>query len=58
MVEAGLQRAVAQRSLQAWGDDDVPLALEALGEALKKGAAVMSSWDKYKKEVRAGGGGG
>lgn len=34
--------------LQSWGDEDIPELLEALGEALKEQAVVLSSWEKYK----------
>lgn len=54
MVEAGLPKVVAQRSLQTWGDEDIPPVLESVSEALKKGVTTMSSFDKYKKEVMSG----
>jgi hypothetical protein len=54
MVEAGLPKVVAQRSLQSWGDEDVPPVLDALADALKRGAAEMSGFDRYKKEVMSG----
>jgi hypothetical protein len=34
--------------LQSWGDEDIPELLEALSEALKEQAVVLSSWEKYK----------
>ncbi|KAI8462608.1 MAG: armadillo-type protein [Monoraphidium minutum] len=54
MVEAGLPKVVAQRSMQTWGDEDIPPVLESMSEALKRGVTVMSSFDKYKKEVMSG----
>ncbi|WIA28333.1 hypothetical protein OEZ86_010883 [Tetradesmus obliquus] len=54
MVEAGLPKVLATRGLQSWGDEDIPELLEALGEALKEQAVVLSSWEKYKKEVLSG----
>ncbi|KAF6263123.1 vacuolar ATP synthase subunit H [Scenedesmus sp. NREL 46B-D3] len=42
MVEAGLPKVLATRGLQS------------LAEALREQAVVLSSWDKYKKEVLSG----
>eukprot|EP00882_Tetradesmus_deserticola_P003843 GHRQ01004066.1.p1 GENE.GHRQ01004066.1~~GHRQ01004066.1.p1 ORF type:complete len:495 (+),score=256.12 GHRQ01004066.1:223-1707(+) len=54
MVEAGLPKVLATRSLQSWGDEDIPELLESLAAALKEQAVVLSSWEKYKKEVLSG----
>jgi hypothetical protein len=37
--------------MQSWGDEDIPAILDYLSEGLKRGVTVMSSFDKYKKEV-------
>ena len=39
---------------QNWEDEDVTAALEALKEALAANIKLLSSWDKYKKEVLSG----
>ena len=39
---------------QSWEDEDVSAALGALGEALAANIVLLSSWDKYKKEVLSG----
>ncbi|KAK9908193.1 hypothetical protein WJX75_004047 [Coccomyxa subellipsoidea] len=54
MVEAALPKVVQQRLLQNWEDEDVTAALEALKEALAANIKLLSSWDKYKKEVLSG----
>ena len=38
-------------ALQNWEDEDVGAALEALEERLAANIVLLSSWDKYKKEV-------
>ena len=40
--------------MQSWEDEDVPALLEDLGEALAANIKLLSSWDKYKKEVLSG----
>ncbi|BDA44912.1 V-type proton ATPase subunit H [Coccomyxa sp. Obi] len=54
MVEAGLPKVVQQRLVQNWEDEDVTAALEALKEALAANIKLLSSWEKYKKEVLSG----
>lgn len=44
----------ASCSVQSWEDEDVPAMLEDLGEALAANIKLLSSWDKYKKEVLSG----
>ena len=39
---------------QSWEDEDVAAALDALGESLAANIVLLSSWDKYKKEVLSG----
>jgi V-type H+-transporting ATPase subunit H len=39
---------------QNWEDEDVTAALEALAESLAANILLLSSWDKYKKEVLSG----
>ncbi|CAL5229877.1 g13289 [Coccomyxa viridis] len=53
-VEAGLPKVVQQRLLQNWEDEDVGTALEWLKEKLADDIKLLSSWDKYKKEVLSG----
>ncbi|CAK0784291.1 hypothetical protein CVIRNUC_007495 [Coccomyxa viridis] len=53
-VEAGLPKVVQQRLLQSWEDEDVAAALEWLKEKLAEDIKLLSSWDKYKKEVLSG----
>ena len=40
--------------MQSWEDEDIPVLLEELGEALAANIRLLSSWDKYKKEVLSG----
>lgn len=40
--------------LQSWGDEDIPDLLSALDEQLAADIVVLSSWEKYKKEVLGG----
>lgn len=42
----------AHTRTQSWGDEDIPPVLEYMSDALKKGVTTMSSFEKYKKEVR------
>jgi V-type H+-transporting ATPase subunit H len=39
---------------QSWGDEDIPEVLASLDEKLKENMVVLSSFDKYKKEVLSG----
>lgn len=41
-------------ALQSWEDEDVAAALEWLKEKLAEDIKLLSSWDKYKKEVLSG----
>ena len=41
-------------ALQSWEDEDVAAALEWLKERLAEDIKLLSSWDKYKKEVLSG----
>jgi len=54
MVEAGLPKVLATRAMQSWGDEDIPEVLSSLDEKLKENMVVLSSFDKYKKEVLSG----
>ncbi|MEW5299224.1 MAG: hypothetical protein WDW36_002259 [Sanguina aurantia] len=54
MVEAGLPKIVATRQLQTWGDSDIPELLSYLDESLKAGMTVLSSFERYRKEVLSG----
>ena len=38
--------------LQNWEDEDVKAALEEISKALADNIQLLSSWDKYRKEVR------
>lgn len=40
--------------MQSWEDEDVTALLEDLSEALAANIKLLSSWDKYKKEVLSG----
>ncbi len=40
--------------VQNWEDEDVTAALEAMKEALAANIKLLSSWEKYKKEVLSG----
>ena len=40
--------------MQSWEDEDVAAALEWLKEKLAEDIKLLSSWDKYKKEVLSG----
>eukprot|EP00884_Botryococcus_braunii_P018942 jgi/Botrbrau1/5731/Bobra.0134s0007.1 len=53
-VEAGLPKVVAQRLLQTFEDEDVSSTLEWLKERLAENIRLLSSWDKYKKEILTG----
>jgi V-type H+-transporting ATPase subunit H len=54
MVEAGLQKVVAQRLTHKWDDDELTAALEWLREQLDSNIQLLSSFEKYKKEVLSG----
>lgn len=54
MVEAGLPKCLATRGLQTWGDPDVPELITSVEEALRAGMQVLSSFEKYRKEVASG----
>lgn len=54
MVDAGLPKVVATRQLQSWGDEDIVEMLEYMDQKLKEGIQVLSSFEKYKKEVLSG----
>lgn len=54
MVEAGLPKIVATRQMQSWGDEDMVEILEYMEQKLKEGIQVLSSFDKYRKEVMSG----
>ena len=40
--------------LQNWEDEDVKAVLEELSKGLADNIQLLSSWDKYRKEVRLG----
>jgi len=44
----------ARARAQSWEDEDMPALLEDLGGALADNIRLLSSWDKYKKEVLSG----
>ncbi|GFH26724.1 v-type proton ATPase subunit H [Haematococcus lacustris] len=54
MVDAGLQKIVITKQMQAWGDDDIVELLKYMDEQLKHGIKVLSNFDKYKREVASG----
>jgi len=54
MVELGLPKVVATRSLQSWGDEDMPDLLIWLDEELCDHIQTLSSFEKYRKEVLSG----
>lgn len=54
VVEKGLPKAVANRALQNWDDQDIPELLEWMEEHLQEGIATLSSFERYKKELLAG----
>lgn len=54
MVDAGLPKVVFTRKLQSWGDEDIVEILDYMDERLKEGIQVLSSFEKYKKEVLSG----
>lgn len=39
---------------QNWEDEDIPATLEELKESLADNIKLLSSWEKYKKEVLSG----
>ncbi|GAB4821778.1 hypothetical protein N2152v2_008824 [Parachlorella kessleri] len=54
VVDKGLPKAVANRLLQNWDDEDIPLLLEWVDEQLAEGILQLSSFERYKKELLAG----
>uniref|UniRef100_A0A7S3RAK0 V-type proton ATPase subunit H n=1 Tax=Dunaliella tertiolecta TaxID=3047 RepID=A0A7S3RAK0_DUNTE len=54
MVDSGLHKIVATRQLQSWGDEDVPELLTTMEDKLRHGIQMMSSFDKYRKELMSG----
>ncbi|KAF5825997.1 armadillo-type protein [Dunaliella salina] len=54
MVDSGLHKIVVTRQLQSWGDEDVPELLTTMDDKLRHGIQMMSSFDKYRKELLSG----
>lgn len=54
VVEKGLPKALSNRALQHWDDQDIPELLEWMGEHLQEGIATLSSFERYKKELLGG----
>ncbi|KAL3157490.1 hypothetical protein ABBQ32_011954 [Trebouxia sp. C0010 RCD-2024] len=51
MVEAGLPKVVQQRKTQLKDDEELGGALDSLDVSLKENIQMLSSFEKYKKEV-------
>jgi hypothetical protein len=54
LIESGLPRIVRIRSAQSFADEDVPVLLEKLDEALSTRVVAMSNFDRYRVEALAG----
>ncbi|EFN53238.1 hypothetical protein CHLNCDRAFT_32265 [Chlorella variabilis] len=54
VVEKGLPKALSNRALQHWDDQDIPDLLDWMGEHLQAGIATISSFERYKKELLGG----
>ncbi|KAK9813607.1 hypothetical protein WJX73_010348 [Symbiochloris irregularis] len=54
MVEAGLPKAVAMRKAQPWEDEELKAALDFLESQLAVSLKLLSSFERYKKEVLSG----
>lgn len=54
MVDSGLQKVVTQRKQQNWEDEDMKGLLDILAERLAENIQLLSSFDKYKREVLGG----
>ncbi|KAJ7534492.1 hypothetical protein O6H91_13G096900 [Diphasiastrum complanatum] len=54
MVELGLPKVVQSLKLQAWSDEDLTQALDALEISLNDNIKLLSSFEKYKQELLSG----
>eukprot|EP01025_Chloroclados_australasicus_P037275 TRINITY_DN37_c0_g1_i1.p2 TRINITY_DN37_c0_g1~~TRINITY_DN37_c0_g1_i1.p2 ORF type:complete len:465 (-),score=79.62 TRINITY_DN37_c0_g1_i1:387-1781(-) len=54
MMEQGIDKILNIRSLQSWGDEDMYEIMEAIDTKLKEDMEVLSSFERYKKEVLSG----
>mmetsp|Transcript_19153 Transcript_19153/g.57841 ORF Transcript_19153/g.57841 Transcript_19153/m.57841 type:complete len:476 (+) Transcript_19153:322-1749(+) len=54
LLDLGLHKLLALRSLQSWEDDDIPTLLSGLDEVLRDRIQVLSNFEMYKKEVMSG----
>lgn len=54
VVEKGLPKALANRALQHWDDQDIPDLIAWMEEHLQEGIATLSSFERYKKELLSG----
>ncbi|KAK9845572.1 hypothetical protein WJX84_004458 [Apatococcus fuscideae] len=54
LVESGLPRIVATRKQQSYDDEDMAAALDFLEGKMKEDIKLLSSFEKYRKEVLSG----
>lgn len=54
VVDLGLHKFVAIRSLQSWEDEDIPTLLEDLSRELRDNILVLSNFELYRKEILSG----
>lgn len=54
VVDKELPKAIANRAMQHWDDDDIPTLLEWMDDQLAEGILRLSSFERYKKELLAG----
>jgi len=54
VVDSKFLRLVQIRMLQSWGDEDILPTLEWLDEKIRSSIEILSSYEKYKKEILSG----